>query len=126
MFALPMAHILVVEDETSLRELLAEILALDGHTVSTAEDGRAALQQLRRTRPEVILLDLLLPDTDGWTFARQCQTDPVGRDIPILVVSVVNPQTVRRQLAGTSVRGVIEKPFNFEQLLALVDATIRP
>jgi two-component system response regulator MprA len=122
-----MAHILVVEHDDDLRNLLADLLALEGYTVATAEDGQAALELLRHARPDLILLDLLLPRMDGWTFARQCDADPIGHGLPIIVLSTASSaSTVLRELAGTGVRRVLEKPFDLGALLALVAALLTP
>src|SRR5919199_5374278 len=80
-------QVLVVDDDPAIRDVLSDVLTMEGYTVATAENGQAGLEQLQRARPDLILLDLLMPGMDGWTFARQCRADPAGRDIPIVVLS---------------------------------------
>src|SRR5262249_18358315 len=82
-----MTCVLVVEDDRGIQWMIADDLADRGHTVLTACDGKEALECLRGTRPEVIVLDLVLPRVDGWEFARRYRTITGGSAIPIVVVS---------------------------------------
>src|SRR5579884_3255535 len=84
-----MALILVVEDEPSIRHLVRAILEVDDYEISEAEDGTTALDQLRQRRPDLVLLDLSLPDMDGWTFLERCRAEPNCCDVPVVVLSAV-------------------------------------
>jgi CheY-like chemotaxis protein len=120
--------VLVVDDDAGMREVIAESLRLDGCVVATAANGAAALEQVRRYPPDLIVLDLMMPVMDGWTFARVCHTDPVGHGIPIVVLSAsTRASTALEELAGTGVRAVLNKPFGLEALLGAVqDHAARP
>ena len=118
-----MGQVLVVDDDPGLRAVMSDLLTIEGYTVATADNGAAALEQVRRARPDLILLDLMMPVMDGWTFARQCLADPVGQGVPIVVVSASRgTKAVLQDLADTDVRAVIDKPFDVDELLALVAA----
>ncbi|HEX5062982.1 MAG TPA: ATP-binding protein [Kofleriaceae bacterium] len=78
---------LVVEDDTDLRDALCETLADSGHVVLTAVDGQEGLRQLRATRPDVVVLDLMMPGLDGWQFRLAQRKDPVLATIPVVAIS---------------------------------------
>jgi CheY-like chemotaxis protein len=79
--------ILIVEDNEMNRDVLARQLTRRGHAVRTAADGRQGLAVARDLAPDVILLDLGLPDIDGWECARRLKADPATRDIPIIALT---------------------------------------
>lgn len=111
--------VLVVEDDQSLREALADALELDGHVVAMAANGREALRAIGQRRPDVILLDLAMPVMDGWEFRRlQRQIDPA---IPVVVVSAASEP----RLAEVHPDAYLAKPFDIDTLLAVVRGVTR-
>src|SRR5262245_46301723 len=80
-------RILVIEDDAELREAMQETLALRGHDVVSASNGRDALQQMRFSRPDLVILDLMLPVMDGWQFRAELKRDPALADTPVVVIS---------------------------------------
>lgn len=113
--------ILVVEDDREIRSALAELLQDEGYTVEVAGDGEKALERLRTFSPRAILLDLMLPVMDGWTFLSECRGDPRCHDIPIVVMSAAHDlHTHVEQLTRQGVRAVIGKPFDLQALLGLL------
>jgi CheY-like chemotaxis protein len=112
-------RILVVEDESDIRAEIAELLRDRGFDVAEAADGAEALAKLRAGfRPCLILLDLMLPRVDGWTFRAEQMKDPVLAGIPVVVLSGVrNLDVESRNLA---VAAFLSKPFEAEQLLTMV------
>lgn len=121
-----MAKVLVVDDEPTIRDMLAQMLALEGYTPITAADGRQALEVVRQTPPDVIVLDLMMPVMDGWTFAQQCHVDPMGHGIPIIVLSASSrAKSAQEDLAGTGVCAVLPKPFRMDALIAVIAANVR-
>lgn len=114
--------VLVVDDEAAIRTLVNEFLTEEGYQVMTATNGRAALETLASWRPNVILLDLMMPEMDGWTFLARQQADPQLVEIPVIVMSAKHNFTGHaKQLATTA---VLAKPFDIEQMLALVKGLI--
>ncbi|MGH7318414.1 MAG: response regulator, partial [Candidatus Rokuibacteriota bacterium] len=79
--------VLVVDDDVALRELLRRILEREGYRVLEAENGRAALQRIREEPPGVILLDLMMPEMDGFEFVTELRKQDAGRAIPIIVIT---------------------------------------
>ncbi len=110
------ARILVVDDDLDLRRMLTLALTDEGYDVRAVENGRAALDMLETWRPRVILLDLMMPDGDGWAFrARQLAT-PGAADVPVIIISAA------RDVAVDSLRpaAFVPKPFNLDLLLTTV------
>lgn len=109
-----MDRVLVVDDERDIRMVVSEILSEEGYQVAGAEDGAAALTQLYAFRPQLVLLDLMMPRMDGWEFRRAQRSDPEVCDIPVLVLSALGRQD------DLEVAGYIDKPFALEELLSAV------
>jgi CheY-like chemotaxis protein len=117
-----MPQILVVEDDNDIRGLVSEVLRDDGYDVREATNGCEALNQVRTERPDLIVLDLMMPVMDGWTFVEECRTHTDCRDVPIVVTSASHdlPRTAEK-LRSYGVRTCLAKPFDVDGLLALVE-----
>ena len=117
-----MRQILVVEDDASIRGLVSDLLRDDGYQVSEACNGAEALDAVREQRPDLIVLDLMTPVMDGWTFVEECRREPGFDDVPIVVTSASHdlPRTAER-LRSLGVRTCLTKPFDVDGLLALVE-----
>jgi len=115
-------QILVVEDDASIRGLVSDLLRDDGYQVSEACNGAEALDAVREQRPDLIVLDLMMPVMDGWTFVEECRREPGFDDVPIVVTSASHdlPRTAER-LRSLGVRTCLAKPFDVDGLLALVE-----
>ncbi len=83
-------RILVVDDEPDMVDLLATILKSDGFQVDTDTDGRSALARLLADPPDLVLLDLMMPDLDGMELLKLLRLDAKGANVPVLVVSARN------------------------------------
>ena len=116
-----MPEVLVVEDDDAIRSLVAEVLQDDGYAVREATNGAEALEVLREARPDLIVLDLMMPVMDGWTFVSECQRMDWCGEVPILVTSASHdlPRTAE-QLREMGVKTCLAKPFDVDGLLALV------
>jgi CheY-like chemotaxis protein len=117
-----MPQILVVEDDEAIRGLVSDVLRDDGYTVREASNGIEALEQLRRGKPDLIVLDLMMPVMDGWAFVEECRIKQYCEDVPIIVTSASHdlPRTAER-LRDFGVRTCLAKPFDVDGLLALVE-----
>jgi len=91
------SHVLVVDDYDDGREMYAEFLELAGYRVSQAKDGAEALRKANDLLPDIILMDLSLPDIDGSDVARRLRKDPRTRQIPLVVVTGHAPENVQSQ-----------------------------
>lgn len=108
-------HLLVVDDDDSIRDLLAEFFSGAGFDVSTATNGRQALQRVTKSCPDVILMDLNMPVMDGVAAIRELKNNPETREIPTFAMSA---RPIIRARAGELLADVvITKPFNLQSLL---------
>jgi two-component system OmpR family response regulator len=117
-----MKHVLVVDDEARIREVVQYALAREGFRVSLAEDGKSALELAAREAPDLVVLDVMLPDIDGLevcrSLRRQCQT-------PVLFLSARGEEVDR--IVGLELGGddYLTKPFSPRELVARVRAVLR-
>lgn len=112
-------EVLIVEDDTAIRESLKELLEMDGYEVYTAEHGRDALWVLREHKPAVILMDLMMPEMNGFEFLAQRRNDPEIAAIPVVVMTA-EPALARR--VGDDAAAVFSKPFDVNTLIPMIDA----
>jgi DNA-binding response OmpR family regulator len=111
-------RILVVEDDPDILKLMEAALADAGYRVTTAEDGAEALASARRDRPDLIVLDLMLPRMNALQFRAEQRRDPALADVPIVCLSAMShAETVAMEL-GTD--GCLPKPIDFDRLLAVI------
>jgi len=108
-------RVLVVDDDASIRELLSTALEEDGYEVVPAANGQDALAVCERWRPDVIVLDLMMPVMDGWTFAERLRERD---EIPIVVLSAATDLARHAKTIGAA--AVVGKPFDLDQLLPKV------
>ena len=87
-------QILVIDDDPAVRELMQRFLAKEGYHVVTASDGAQGLALARQIKPAVITLDVLMPGVDGWTVLTQLKHDPALADIPVILVTITDDQTM--------------------------------
>jgi DNA-binding response OmpR family regulator len=113
--------VMVVEDEAAISDLVAAALEDEGYRVLTARDGRDALRQVEREPPDAIVLDLRLPNLDGWQVIRWCRAHPATTATPIIVVSAAHDAP---QDADIEPLVFVEKPFDLDVLLALVEDAV--
>lgn len=118
-----MHRILLVEDDPSIRRLLVELLVEEGYDVQTAADGQTGVHAARRSRPNLILMDLMLPVLDGMAATRQIKEDPATREIPVIAISAGT--TLRIHASELPADGVLAKPFDLDSLLATITVHLR-
>ncbi len=123
-----MPHILIADDERYQRVLLRELLAGDSSlTFDEASDGQQALDQARIRRPDLVLLDVMMPILDGLETFRHFKTDPELHAIPVLLVTAWRPAPTDRQMwQATGADGMIHRPFEDGDLQATVAAFLNP
>ncbi|MGA9271545.1 MAG: response regulator, partial [Lutimonas sp.] len=110
--------ILVVDDDTPIRSLLRQELGDAGYQVQEAANGKAALDMVRMSKPDLIILDVMMPEINGFDVAAVLKNDPATMDIPIIILSIV--QDKERGLK-IGVDRYLTKPINTEQLFHEVD-----
>ena len=119
----PEARLLVVEDEPNIRELLATSLRFAGFDVQVAADGATALKQAAEHDPDLVVLDVMLPDMDGFTVTRKLRE--AGRILPIVFVTARD--SLEDKIQGLTVGGddYVTKPFSLEEVVARIRAVLR-
>lgn len=118
------AHILVVEDDPDIRESVVEILEDEGHRVTSAGDGREALDLLQGASPapDLILLDLMMPVMSGYQFREEQLKLPAFAGIPVLIVTAdVN---ARAKVESLQAAGFVQKPLKIQPLIDLVNQLV--
>jgi two-component system response regulator MprA len=115
------ARVLVIDDDEHILALLGEVLGMEGYEVVGAIDGIDAIGALRRSRPDVILLDLMMPRVSGWGFTERYAREP-GPHAPIIVLTAVASQVVRMPEQG--VARIVPKPFSVDALLRHVERAV--
>lgn len=113
-------HILVVDDDSAILELIAQVLIDEGYNVITAGDGRTAVALARAREPKLILLDLMMPEMNGWQVIASLKSSAATQTIPVILLSA------RRDLAATAsdlgATAYLEKPFDLDDLVRNVQA----
>ena len=115
------AKILAVDDEPELTELMQYNLVRAGYEVTTAANGREALDCIKRCRPDLILLDLMLPDLDGFGVCEILRRDPLSATIPIIIVSAWASTDSRNLGLELGALDYITKPFSPKELVSRVN-----
>lgn len=115
-----MSVILLVEDVEDNRELARMLLEVDGHDVIEAHTGTEAITQAQAHRPALILMDLSLPEMDGWEATRLIQSDPATADIPIVAVTAHAMAGDRDRVMAAGFVGYITKPIEVSGFAAEV------
>lgn len=122
---MPKKNVLVVEDDEDILELIAYNLKKDGFAVTQATTGEDALAKVRRSPPQIILLDLMLPSLDGLEVCRRLRSDPKSRDIPLVMVTAKGEEADVVSGLELGADDYITKPFRPRELVARVRAVLR-
>ncbi len=115
-------HILCIEDEPEMIDLIRLILGRRGFEVVGAAGGKEGLEKVRQELPDLVLLDLMMPDMDGWEVYQQMKADEKTKDIPVIVITA-KAQSIDKVLGLhiAKVDDYIAKPFSPQELLSSVD-----
>jgi len=113
-----MAHVLIVEDEDNIALALQTVLARQGWQVSHVSDGADALAAIRGKRPDLVLLDVMLPNMSGFEICQAVRLDPALTGLRILMMTACGTTVERRKGLALGADGFIAKPFDLSELLA--------
>jgi len=117
--------ILVVDDDLEILRILQDALRAAGHEVRVCDNGGCVEKELKDFKPDLLLLDVMLPGIDGYTLALKITEDPATRDLPIVVLSGLEPSEGMFQ-RFPQVAAFLTKPFNPKQLLEAVSKALTP
>jgi DNA-binding response OmpR family regulator len=116
-----MAKVLIVDDSEAFRRLNAEILKMDGHQVLMARDGRETLDLVRSERPDIILLDIMMPGLDGFEVCQELKRDPATRGTMVVMVTALS-ESARYRAIQAGADEYVTKPIPSREMRALVRA----
>ena len=118
-------NVLIAEDEPHLVELLTFILEREGHKASAVYDGEAAVDRLRTDRPDVMILDLMLPKLDGYEVLKKVRGDDRLNKLPVLMLTAKGQDRDRKVAEDLGVDAFITKPFSNREVVDCVAGLVR-
>lgn len=119
---MPIQKILVVDDSPTERYFLTDILVKNGFSVSTAENGEEALVKVKADKPQLILMDVVMPGQNGFQITRAISKDPETQDVPIIICTSKGQETDRIWGLRQGARDYIVKPIDPQELLSKIAA----
>ena len=119
-----MAKVLVIDDELNLRKLVKANLTARGYQVTVAADGEEGLRLAQLERPDLILLDLMLPGMSGWDVLMVLKTTQKLRKIPVIIMTAVVPEGGEYKIRSMRTAGYLVKPFGVDELMRQVEQVL--
>ena len=113
--------ILVMEDDDDTQGMVRFLLEYRGYEVLLAKDGKHGLEIAHHEKPDLILLDLAMPEMDGWSVAHRLKDDPATKKIPVIAVTAYTMSSDRRMALNAGCDGFIGKPMNVPEFIAEVE-----
>lgn len=118
-------RLMLVDDDPNLVLLVRDYLEFRGYDVTTAENGRVALEILEQELPDLMICDIMMPEMDGYTLVKQIREDPRTESIPVLFLSAKGQSQDKVKGLNTGADVYIVKPFEPEELVAQVESSLR-
>jgi twitching motility two-component system response regulator PilH len=120
-----MSKVLVVEDSPPQREMISALLTGIGLAVSSAGDGVEALEQMKNSRPDIVVLDIVMPRMNGYELCRRIKTDPKTQEVPVVMCSTKGEEFDRYWGMRQGADAYIAKPFQPQELVGTVKQLLR-
>lgn len=115
-----MATVLIVDDVASVREVIGKVVSSLGHTPVYANDGGEAVEKARQVNPQLILMDVVMPNQDGFNTCRQIKSDEKLKEIPVVLVSSKSSESDKFWGQKQGANDMLAKPFTDDSLSAMV------
>jgi len=112
--------VLVVEDDATINSLIGAYIQLAGMSYRSALDGKSALDQTREKTPQLIVLDVMLPDTDGFEVCRRLKQELGLADVPVVMMTALADETSRKRGLASGAAVYLSKPFDPDRFLAVI------
>lgn len=119
---MPIQKILIVDDSPTERYFLTDVLVKNGFSVSTAENGEEAMLKIKADKPQLILMDIVMPGQNGFQVTRAISKDPETQDVPIIICTSKGQETDRIWGLRQGARDYLVKPVDPDELLAKIAA----
>lgn len=116
-----MSKVLIIEDNSDNRDILKRQLAYLGYEVAEAADGLEGLRQVENEKPDLVIVDIMMPDLDGREVARRLRASPETKDLPILAATVLFHSEDIQSCLAAGCNDVLTKPFTLQQLKAKLE-----
>jgi two-component system chemotaxis response regulator CheY len=121
---MPTARILVVDDDRLLRQMVRDLLEGADFAVAEAVDGADGVTQAAALQPDLILLDLMMPNVDGYTACQRLKADPATQTIPVIFLTASADPSLNRRAYALGAVACLTKPFRREALVTVVQTTL--
>ena len=118
--------VLVVEDDEDARLLLVDLLKRAGLAPIEAGDGEEALALFRDMKPDLVILDVMLPKLDGWEVLKRIKSGPISRKIPVIMLTARDRDSEKAQGYTFGADFYLTKPYNVQNLLSIVERSLTP
>ena len=122
---MPSARILIADDDASILQTMSWVLKEHGYDVAAAQQGSRVLELMEERTPDLVLLDVMFPDADGYQILERIKSDDRWRDVPVLMVSSLPPEEAAVRTLGLGASDFVKKPFRVKELLARIQAQLR-
>jgi CheY-like chemotaxis protein len=119
-----MAKILIVDDDEQATTLLEKVLAIKGHQATSVNDSAETLQVVNNTTPDLILLDLMMPEPNGFEVCKMLRADPNFARIPIVIVTAMDDNESKETAYAAGANDYLTKPFRIDALAQAIDSLI--
>lgn len=119
---MPIKTILIVDDSPTERHLLSQLLVGGGYEVTTAESGDEGVERAKQIKPDLVIMDVVMPGTNGFQATRALSRDPVTKDIPVIICTTKDQETDKLWGMRQGAQAYITKPVDGPALLAMIAA----
>ncbi len=116
-----MAKIIVVDDDKAATTLFEQVLLMNNYEVVTLNESKKTIEAANKFHPDLFILDLMMPEPDGFKLCRMLRADPLYRRTPILIVTALNDTDSHLVAIGAGANDYLVKPFHIDQLFAMVE-----
>ena len=117
-----MARILIVDDHPMMVKTLSAVVGCHGHETLVAYGGQEALDIIKTDRPDIVLLDLMMPDMDGFETLRRLRAMPQGKELPVIVITAREENGLEERVMSAGGNGFLQKPVEGKTLADIIDA----
>lgn len=116
--------VVLIDDEPAIRETVSFVLEMEGFEVVSAGDGQSGLELVRRLRPPVVLLDVMLPRMDGFSVCQAIRSDPALAGVRVVMLTAMGQRADRLRAAEVGAERFVTKPFDEEELIAILRSLV--